>query len=68
MSKEKQVVWIRCRAQEDDRCSGNQAEIVFSKSVQNQLAAYGEHHLDLGGGRMTRYRCQTCNGIFTIST
>ncbi len=60
--KDKDVVWMHCRAQSDQQidshksCQGNQAKVVYNKKV-------GMQH---GGGSVTRYRCLTCKGVWHI--
>lgn len=45
-------------------CEGRQARIIRSA---NKSMNFGTGEL-AGGGRVTTYRCETCNGVFTIST
>lgn len=61
--KKSNVVWIACRAKEG--CPGNQAEILANRPIQN--GSSGAFEISQGG-RVTRYRCQTCTGSFTITT
>ena len=51
----KKVIWMKCRAAE--HCDGNEAyaTLIFRKTLMQ------------GGGKMTRYRCTTCNGVFGIT-
>lgn len=53
-------VWIACRAKEG--CLGNYAIIVFNQQLQSNDGLN-----DMNSGRMIRYQCCTCNGIFTVS-
>jgi len=51
----KKIEWISCRASE--ACEGKQAycTLIFRKGLLQ------------GGGTTRRYRCTTCNGVFTIT-
>ena len=51
----KKIVWMSCRASE--ACEGNHAycTLIFRTPLTQ------------GGGTARRYRCTTCNGVFTIS-
>lgn len=64
--KPKKIVWISCRANED--CPGKQAEILTIRSNsptgKTQIGSFGAAQ----AGQFVRYRCLTCNGVFTITT
>lgn len=64
MSEEKKnIVWIACRAKEG--CTSNQAEVIMNAP---RFSSVEGEFVPVHGGRMTRYRCQGCNRVFTIST
>jgi len=54
MDQEKKEFWIGCRA--TPNCSGNWA-------VRTNL---GQAPEEMGGGRIVRYRCKTCNKIWQV--
>jgi len=59
-------VWIACRATPD--CPGNLAVMIFSRSNSPVgSVAIGSFEASQGGN-WTRYKCQTCNRDFVIST
>jgi len=49
----KEIVWMSCRA----GCGGNQAYV--SMIFRTPLAS--------GGGTVYRYRCTSCNGVWTVN-
>lgn len=51
----KEIVWMKCRVSEN--CPGNQAYLTML--TKNPLVN--------GGGTFYRYRCTTCNGVWTIA-
>lgn len=63
-TNEPKKVWIACRAKKG--CTGNYAVIVFQQN-NNLAPGLGQFNV-ASGGRMIRYRCCTCNGVFTITT
>lgn len=60
--KEAKVVWMSCRA--TPGCKGNQAEMMGM--AQGGMKIGGA--LIASGGAVVRYKCQTCNASFVIST
>lgn len=58
------TVWMKCRVRPDQQidsrpaCKGNEATIVFVKP----------RSLAQGGGKLTRYRCLTCKGVWHLPT
>lgn len=60
------TVWFACRATEG--CTGNQAVLLSSRSnAPVGRIAVGSFEAAQGGST-SRYRCATCNQIFTITT
>ena len=57
-------VWIACRSKEG--CTGNYAEMIHVR-IQNPTPGMGQFEV-AAGGKVIRYRCVTCGGVFTIST
>ena len=57
-------VWIRCRANE--RCEGNEAVIVWETKQKPATMAGGTFIVAERAGKMIRYRCCTCQGVFHI--
>ena len=62
----KKLVWIACRATRD--CPGNTAELVSKKPNNLAVPSARGSYETARGGYNTRYRCQTCNGVFYINT
>jgi|SaaInlStandDraft_5_1057022.scaffolds.fasta_scaffold366603_2 hypothetical protein len=58
------TLWIKCRASE--KCEGNQAEIIMQRAQKPMGRAGGAFNLAERAGKLIRYRCTTCKGIFQI--
>lgn len=56
-------VWIKCRARE--QCEGNYAKKVmeYSRQPTNGKGSF----VPDAGGKLVRYQCLTCNGLFHIN-
>ncbi len=61
---EKQV-WITCRVQ-GRVCDGKQA--IMSPPLSQSGGSPKAGFVPVLGGKVTRYRCTTCNGTFVIGT
>jgi hypothetical protein len=57
---EGKVVWIACRAHEN--CPGNHAVMLSTRTVPPAPGQF----IPTQGARSVRYRCTTCNGVFSI--
>jgi len=63
-TKENEKVWISCRAKEG--CPSTYAKIIMIRN-QNPTPGMGQFNIT-AGGKIVRYQCCTCNGIFTVVT
>ena len=67
--KDTKKVWIRCRA--DEKCEGNEAELLSERKQipvkANTGLVGGSFQVAERAGKTIRYRCLTCGKIFEVS-